>query len=138
MYVLIFGTIINIALSIILVPAIGINGGAIATTVAALVLMSVLMWRTLRLAHVSLPIVEFGKIIIASIAMGVVFLTFPQTKLYLIVALILSPFVYIGILSVIGGLKLEDVRMLYKVSNRLGPLSGIINTLIGLIERFAR
>jgi stage V sporulation protein B len=138
MYVLIFGTAINIALSIILVPAMGINGAAIATTVAALVLMSVLMWRTLRLARVSLPIVEFGKIIIASIAMGLVFITFPQTKIYLIVALILSPFVYLGILSVIGGLKVEDVRMLYKVSSRLGPLSGIINSLIGLIERFAR
>lgn len=138
MYVLIFGTVINIVLSIILVPVMGINGAAIATTVAALVLMSVLMWRTLRLARVSLPIGEFGKIIIASIAMGLVFITFPQTKLYLIVALILSPVVYLGILSVIGGLKLEDVRMLYKVSSRLGPLSGIINILIGLIERFAR
>ena len=83
-------------------------------------------------------IVEFGKIIIASIAMGLVFITFPQTKIYLIVALILSPFIYLGILSVIGGLKVEDVRMLYKVSSRLGPLSGIINSLISLIERFAR
>ena len=138
MYVLIFGTVINIVLSIILVPVMGINGAAIATTVAALVLMSVLMWRTLRLARVSLPIGEFGRIIIASIAMGLVFITFPQTKLYLIVALILSPVIYLGILSIIGGLKLEDVRMLYKVSSRLGPLSGIVNILIGLIERFAR
>jgi stage V sporulation protein B len=138
MYVLIFGTVIDIVLSIILVPTMGINGAAIATTVAALILMSVLMWRTLKLARVSLPIGEFGKIIIASIGMGIVFITFPQTKFYLIVALILSPFVYIGILSVIGGLKLEDVRMLYKVSSRLGPLSGIINNLISLIERFAR
>ena len=138
MYVLIFGTVIDIVLSIILVPSMGINGAAIATTVSALILMSVLMWRTLILARVSLPIMEFVKIIIASITMGLVFITFPQTKLYLIVALFLSPFVYIGILAVIGGLKLEDVRMLYKVSSRLGPLSGIINNIIGLIERFAR
>ena len=138
MYMLIFGTVIDIVLSIILVPIMGINGAAIATTVSALVLMSVLMWRTLKLANVSLPTMEFVRIIIASIAMGLVFITFPQTKLYLIVALILSPFVYIGILSVIGGLKLEDVRMLYKVSSRLGPLSGITNSLISLIERFAR
>ncbi len=63
MYVLIVGTIIDIVLSIILVPMIGINGAAIATTVASLFLMSVLMWKTLKLAKVSLPFAEFGKII---------------------------------------------------------------------------
>ncbi len=138
MYVLIVGTIIDIALSIILVPIMGINGAAIATTVSALILMSVLMFKTLRFARVSLPVGEFGKIIIASIGMGIIFLLFPKTETYLIIALILSPFIYLGILTAIGGLKTEDIRMLHKVGSRLGPLSGIVNGLLSLIERFAR
>jgi len=137
MYVLIVGTVIDIGLSIILVPMIGINGAAIATTVASLFLMSVLMWKTLNLARVSLPIGEFGKIIIASILMGLVFLPFPQTRAYLILALIISPFLYLGILTAIGGLKLEDLRMLYKIGSKLGPFSGIFMKFIRLLERFA-
>ena len=138
MYVLIAGTTIDLVLSVLLVPPMGINGAAIATTIAAFFIMSVLMWKTLRMANVSLPLGDFGKIVIASIAMGIVFLPFPQTRSYFILALVLSPFIYLGILTVIGGLKLEDVRILYKVGYKLGPLSGIFNSLVGLLERFAR
>jgi len=138
MYVLIVGTTIDLVLSILLVPPLGINGAAIATTIAAFFIMSVLMWKTIRMASISLPIYDYGRIIIASIAMGIVFLPFPQTRSYFILALVLSPFIYLGILTVIGGLKLEDVRILYKVGYKLGPLSGIFNSLVGLLERFAR
>jgi stage V sporulation protein B len=95
------------------------------------------MWKTLNLARVSLPIGEFGKIIIASILMGLVFLPFPQTRAYLILALIISPFLYLGILTAIGGLKLEDLRMLYKIGSKIGPFSGIFMKFIRLLERFA-
>jgi stage V sporulation protein B len=137
MYVLIVGTTIDLGLSILLVPPLGINGAAIATTIASLFIMSVLMWKTLKLARVSLPIGELGRIIVASILMGLVFLTFPQTKSYLILALILSPFIYLGILAVIGGLKLEDIRIMYKAGDKLGPFSGIFRRILELLERFA-
>lgn len=137
MYVLIGGTLIDLVLSILLVPPLGINGAAIATTIAALFIMSVLMWKTLKLARVSLPVGEFGRIIIASIVMGIVFIPFPQTRSYFLLALILSPFIYLGILTVIGGLKLEDVRIMYKVGDKLGPFSGIYKRMVGLLERFA-
>ncbi len=37
----------------------------------------------------------------------------------------------------IGGLKLEDLRMMYKLGNKLGPFSGIFKKLVGILERFA-
>ena len=137
MYVLIGGTTLDLVLSLLLVPPMGINGAAIATTLASLFIMSILMWKTLKLAKVSLPLLEYGKIIIAALIMGLIFIPFPQTKISLIIGLILSPFIYLGILALIGGLKLEDLKLLYKVGDRLGPLSGIIRKLVDILARFA-
>ncbi len=137
MYILIIGTTIDIVLSIVLVPPYGINGAAIATTITSLFIMSTLVWKTLQLARISLPIMDFAKIIIASIIMGIVFIPFPQTKSFFFLALIISPFIYFGVLAVIGGLKLEDVRIMRKLGNKLGPFSGIYKKLIGILERFA-
>lgn len=137
MYILIIGTVIDIVLSILLVPPLGINGAAIATTFTSLFIMSTLTWKTLQLAEVSLPFWDIGKIIIASLIMGLVFLPFPQTKAYFLLAVILSPFIYGGVLAAIGGIKLEDIDMLYKFGNKLGPISNIFNRIVSLFERFA-
>jgi stage V sporulation protein B len=137
MYVLIAGTTMDLILSLILVPPYGINGAAVATTASALFIMVTLMWKTLQLSSVTLPILEYGKIIIAAVVMGIIFIPFPQTKLSLIIGLILSPFIYLGILALIRGLKLEDLKLLYKVGNRLGPLSGPVKKMIDILSRFA-
>ncbi len=137
MYVLIAGTIMDLVLSLVLVPPYGINGAAVATTISSLFIMTTLMWNTLKLAKISLPMNEYGKIVIASLIMGAIFLPFPKTKLLLIIGLIVSPFIYLGALALIGGLKLEDLKLLYKVGDKLGPLSGIFNKLVDIIRRFA-
>ncbi len=137
MFVLIFGTTIDLGLSILLVPYFGINGAAIATTIASFVIMSTLAWKTLQLAQLKLPVGDFGKIIIASLLMGVVFLFFPKTPAFLILAIIIAPFLYIGILSVIGGLKKDDIHALYKLGTKLGPLSGYFKKVVGFFEKFA-
>jgi len=137
MYVLIAGTTMDLSLSLILVPPYGINGAAVATTASALFIMVTLMWKTLQLSSVTLPILEYGKIIIAAVVMGIIFIPFPQTKLSLIIGLILSPFIYLGILALIRGLKLEDLKLLYKVGDRLGPLSGLVKKMIDILSRFA-
>ena len=99
--------------------------------------MSVLAYKTLQLAHVSLPLGEFGKIAIASILMGMIFIFFPKNYVSLFIAIILAPFVYGVILAVIGGLTLEDIRIMHKLSTRLGPFSVIFDKIVGLLERFA-
>jgi stage V sporulation protein B len=137
MIVLIFGTAIDLGLSILLVPYFGINGAAVATAIASFIIMAVVGWKTLQLAELKLPMGEFGKIIIASLLMGVVFLFFPQTRTSFILAMIIAPFLYIGILSVIGGLKKDDIRALYKLGTKLGPISGYFNKIVGFFERFA-
>lgn len=137
MYVLVAGTTIDLILSVTLIPQYGINGAAVATTLASLFIMVTLMWNTLKIAKVKLPMMEYGKIVIASIIMGAVFLPFPQTKLFLIIGIIISPFIYLGVLALIGGLKFEDLTLLYKLGDKLGPLSGTVRKLVNILSRFA-
>ncbi len=70
MYVLVAGTTIDLILSLVLIPPYGINGAAIATTLSSLFIMVTLMWNTLKLANVNLPIYDYGKIIIACVNNG--------------------------------------------------------------------
>lgn len=137
MYVLVAGITVDLILSLALIPTYGINGAAVATTLASLSIMVTLMWSTLRLANVTLPIMEYGKIVLASVVMGAVFMLFPPTLFFLFIGIVLSPFLYLGVLAFIGGLKLEDLKLLYKVGNKLGPLSGTVHKMVDILSRYA-
>ncbi len=137
MMVLIAGTTIDLGLSFLLIPMYGINGAAVATTLATLFIMSLLAYKTLQLANVSLPMNEYVKIILASLIMGGVFLFFPKTYLFLFIAIILAPVIYGVVLAVIGGITKEDIRIMSKVSSKLGPFSGIFDVAVALLSRFA-
>jgi stage V sporulation protein B len=137
MYALVAGTTIDLILSLLLVPPFGINGAAIATTLSALFIMATLMWTTLKLANINLPIYEYIKILIAALIMGMFFIPFPHTTIFLIIGIIFSPFIYLSVLALIGGLKLEDLKLLYKVIDRLGPFSGVFRKLINILSGFA-
>lgn len=137
MYVLVAGITVDLILSLALIPPYGINGAAVATTIASLSIMVTLMWSTLKLANVKLPLGEYGKILLASLIMGAVFMLFPPTVLFLFIGIVVSPFLYLGVLAIIGGLKLEDLKLLYKVANKLGPLSGTIHRMVDILSRYA-
>jgi len=137
MYALVAGTTIDLILSLLLVPSFGINGAAIATTLSALFIMATLMLTTLKLANIQLPIYEYIKILIAALIMGMFFIPFPHTTIFLIIGIIFSPSIYLGVLALIGGLKLEDLKLLYKVADRLGPFSGVFRNLINILSGFA-
>lgn len=137
MYVLVGGITVDLILSLALIPPYGINGAALATSLASLSIMATLMWSTLRLANVKLPLMEYGKIIVASLIMGAVFMLFPPTVLFMVIGIVISPFLYLGVLAVIGGLKLEDLRLLYKVGDRLGPLSNTVHKMVDVLSRYA-
>lgn len=138
MYILIIGTILNIILNYITVPLYGIVGAAAATTMAAFVIMVLVLWQTFRITKVKLPYLEFAKIGIASIIMGLPLLLLPQTYLGLYVAVIIAPFIFLFAFTFIGGFNKKDIELLRRYSLKLGPLSGLSLRLLRFIERFAK
>ena len=62
--------VIELGLSVLLVPIYGINGAALATTVATLVLMITTAGGILKLARTTLEWVSLGKIVVASLLMA--------------------------------------------------------------------
>lgn len=137
MYALLGGTVFELVGSIILVPYYGINGAALATTLAALIIMITVAWKTLGFAQIKLPLKDYGRIIIASIVMGVVLMIYPKNIIFLMAALITAPIVYLVTLIFIGGLKKSDLNAFKKLAARTGPLSGVLRKLVRVLDRFA-
>lgn len=144
MVALLGGTVIELAISIWLIPIYGINGAAIATTIAAFSIMVAVVWRTLKSAEVKLPFGDYGKILIASLIMGGIIYFIPQSLFiglqkyfYFLVVLIVAVIIYVATLVVIGGLKKSDVNAFRKLTARAGPLSNILKKLADFLERFA-
>lgn len=153
MIALIIGTGFDLALSIVLVPMYGINGAAIATSIAAFIIMAILAWKTLKLVNVKLPYGDFVKIAIASVLMGLFLILFPQIYglpgtygdfvlsrvwafLYVMIVMLMGGLVYTFILALIKGLNENDIRILYNFKDKLGPFSGLFAKLVALLERF--
>ncbi len=159
MKILIVGVILDIILSVYLIPIYGITGAAIATAITGFLIMVSIVWKTLKLADVKLQFNDLGRIVLAAGIMGLVLIFIPQNILissvdlyslsssnyigflskYLIFAIVLivAALVYGGALILFGGLKNSDLQVLRKLANKLGPLKPLVNKLVSFLERFA-
>ena len=159
MTILSFGVILDIILSVYLIPIYGINGAAAATAITGFLIMTSIVWKTLQIADVKLQYKDLGRIVLAAGIMGAVLLLIPQNLLissvnlsslsfnyidffskYIIFALvvILAAIVYVAALILVGGIKKSDISALGKLVNKAGPLKVAFEKLVSLIERFAR
>ncbi|MCC7550232.1 MAG: oligosaccharide flippase family protein [Methanobacterium sp.] len=146
MTILTLGVILDVALSVYLIPIYGITGAATATTITAFLIMISIVWKTLQVADVKLQYKDLTKIILAALIMGAVLLLIPQSILLIAIplnyivfafAVILAAIIYIVALILLGGIKNNDITALRKLGNKAGPLKGLFNKLILLLERFA-
>jgi len=158
MVILIAGVILDVTLSMYLVPLYGITGAAAATTITALFIMSTIVWKTLQVADVKLEYKDLARIVLAAGIMGAVLLLIPQNLLIssatlthslanyiaffskyfaFLLVMILAAIVYMVALILVGGLKTSDTNALRKLSNKTGPLKGKLEQIISFIERFA-
>lgn len=138
MFILLIGTGINLSLNYILVQVYGIVGAAVATTIAAFIIMLAIVWKTFQITEIRPPYLDFGKIGLASIIMGLLLIIIPKTFVGLVLAVIVAPISYLVLLTVIGGFKKDDIRIVRKYKEKFGPLSGAIEKLVKFIERFAK
>ena len=138
MIILILGTVLNIVLNFLMVPRYGIIGAAIATTIVAFLIMSVILWKTCSLTKVKLPYSEFTKIGISTFIMGIPLIILPKTYLGLFAAIIIAPLIYTVVFALIGGFTRRDVRLIRRYSKKFGPLSGAVEGVVKFIEKFVK
>ena len=138
MYILIIGATLTGILNWIMVPTLGIAGGALATSIACFLMMIPCVYFVFKLTKTKAPTVSIIKILIASLIMGVVAFVLPKSNLLLFPEIILCIIVYFFSLILVRFFKKEDIGGLRQLSSKLGPLSGVLNKVLNFVERFEK
>ena len=138
MYILIVGATLTGILNWIMVPTLGIAGGALATSIACFLMMIPCVYFVFKLTKTKAPTVSIIKILIASLIMGVVAFVLPKSNLLLLPEIILCIIVYFFSLILVRFFKNEDIEGLRQLSSKLGPLSGVLNKVLNFVERFEK
>ncbi|MGN0176986.1 MAG: oligosaccharide flippase family protein [Methanobrevibacter sp.] len=135
MYILVGGAIVTGVLNWIMVPTLGIAGGALATTVACFLMMVPCVYFVFRLTKTKAPVAQVVKILVASGIMATVAYFIPKDTLWLFPGIFLCMIVYFFALILVKFFQKEDIESLRGISSKFGPLSKIINKLLNFIER---
>ena len=135
MYILIAGAVMTGVLNWILVPVMGIAGGALATTLACLFMMIPCIFFVFRLTKTKPPAVDVGKIFLASLIMGIFALIIPKTTLFLFPGIFACIIVYFFALIFVKFFNKEDIEQLREMFSKTGPLTKFFNKILNLIER---
>jgi len=135
MYVLVCGAIATFVLNWYIVPIYGIVGGAIATTIACFLIMIPILKLSFNLTKTKAPSEFIGKVILASLVMGLIIFLLPNTILGLIIGIIICPIIYLISLILLKTFIREDVSEIRRFSNKFGPLSSIINKILDIVEK---
>jgi len=135
MYVLLFGSALTLILNWVMVPIYGIEGGAIATTIACFIMMIPMLHLTFKLTKVRVPYSTFGKIILASLIMSIAILFIPQNSYGLVVGIILCPIIYLIVLTLLKTFDESDILTIRRFSNKFGPLAKSTHKILNIIER---
>ena len=135
MYILVGGAIVTGILNWVMVPTLGIAGGALATSVACFLMMVPCVYFVFRLTKTKAPVGSIAKILIASAIMGAVAYIIPKTTLFLFPGIFLCIVVYFFALILVKFFQKDDIASLRAFSSKFGLLSKIINKMLNFVER---
>ncbi|KZX12624.1 flippase [Methanobrevibacter filiformis] len=135
MYVLIFGAVVTFVLGWFLIPLFGIEGGALATTIASFLIMVPILGFTFHLTKTTPPYKFLGKLIVAAIIMAVFIYLIPSTILGLVIGIILCPILYITILILIKAFDKSDFEYIRNFSTKFGLISKLVNKIVDMAEK---
>ena len=117
MYILIAGAVVTGILSWIMVPTMGIAGGALATTLACFFMMVPCIYFVFRLTKTKAPTKSIVKILAASAIMGIFALFIPKTTLLLFPAIFVCIIVYLFALILVKFFQKDDIESLRAFSS---------------------
>ena len=135
MYILVGGAVVTGILNWLMVPSLGIAGGALATSVACFLMMVPCVYMVFRLTKTKAPTKAVIKILGASAIMGAFAYLIPKTTLYLFPGIFACVIVYFFALILVKFFQKEDIESLRNLSARFGPLSKVVNKVLNLVER---
>ena len=135
MYILVGGAIITGILNWVMVPSMGIAGGALATTIACLLMMIPCIYFVFNLTNTKAPTKSVSKIIVASLIMAVFALLIPKTTLWLFPGIFACIIVYFFALILVKFFQKEDIESLRIFSSKFGPLGKIADKILNFVER---
>ena len=135
MYILVLGSALNVVLNWFFIQAIGINGGAIATTITTIILTIPSIYYTLKKTEAKIEKIKIMNIIISSLIMGGIIYLLPSNIYGLLIGVIISPIIYFISLLILKVFDENDVKTLKDFENKTGPLKGIYVKMIRLIEK---
>ena len=135
MYILVAGAIVTAILNWIMVPTMGIAGGALATSIACFLMMVPCIYFVFKLTKTKAPTKAILKIITASAIMGIIALMIPKNSLFLFPAIIICVIVYFFSLILVKFFKKEDIESLRNLSSRFGPISKVVGKVLDFVER---
>ena len=136
MYVLVGGAIATFLLNWFIVPIYGIVGGSIATTIACFLIMIPILKMSFKLTNTKAPYKFIGKVVLASLIMGLIIMVIPKTIIGLVIGIIFCPIIYLMGLVVLKSFTPDDIDEIAKFSHKLGPLSKVVNGVLNLIRKF--
>lgn len=134
MYVLIVGTVLNIALNVLFVQYFGIIGAAIGTTVTTCILMITIVYIVLKHTKISIPWTNILLIIASNIILTVVCMLIPKTILGCILGCIVGIIIYVICLVFLKVLSKRDLDFFTAYLNRIKLLREPVKKIVKFIE----
>ena len=135
MYILVGGAIVTGILNWFMVPFLGIAGGALATSIACLLMMIPCIYFVFELTKTKAPTSAIIKIVAASLIMGAFAYFIPKDTLWLFPGIFACIIVYFFALILVKFFQKDDIDSLRHMSSRFGPLSKIVNKVLNFVER---
>jgi O-antigen/teichoic acid export membrane protein len=109
----------KVMLTLALVPATGIVGAALATSVSYSIVLALTSYHAMKSKRFSFDPTSLIKSVLASLAMvPIIYFVSPQTPLKLVAAVVLSAATYFAALVLIGGLRRDEIEIIKNLARR--------------------
>ncbi|MBE6499263.1 MAG: flippase [Methanobrevibacter thaueri] len=138
MYILVGGAFVTGALNWFMVPFLGIEGGALATSIACFLMMLPCVYSVFKLTKTKAPTKSITKIIVASLIMGLFAFFIPKSAIWLFPGIFACIIVYFFALILVKFFEKDDIESLRVLSSKFGPASKIVNKLLNFVEKLEK
>ena len=134
MYILLVGTVVNIALNAVFVNLMGIIGAAIATTITTGILMIVIMLFVIRTTKISIPWKNILLVLACNLILMAVCYLIPKTLIGLIIGIIIGSLIYIVSLIRLKVLTKRDISFFSQYMNKIPIIKKYTPKIVKYIE----